>query len=237
MSDARQTPGFGARDSGLDTRGSGLGTRDSGDTIPVDLDVAIDAVAREMTEGEPSGALRARVLERIEQGRRHALPAVPRWAWAGAAAAVLLAVATAVWLTGPLRTPGDSPTTVARQRSGVPSPAAAGSGVTTVQPATASTDTPSPEGAPAGTPAGASRTRRAVAVQGTRAAGQEAAEDFKTVPALAEIEPLRFASVEPAPLHLTDMEISSIAEMPSIDIPSLDTGSNDPQSADPKKEK
>ena len=58
-----------------------------------------------MTEFEPSGALRARVLERIEQGRRHASPAVPRWAWAGAAAAVVLAVATAVWVARPVTGP------------------------------------------------------------------------------------------------------------------------------------
>ena len=75
------------------------------------------------------------------------------------------------------------------------------------------------------------------AAQGVWAAGNDAAEDFNAVPALAAIEPLRFASVGPAPLHIADVEITQISEMPSIEIPSLDPGSRDIQSADPKKEK
>ena len=102
--------------------------------MPVDLDAAIDTVAREMTEFEPSGALRARVLERIEQGRRHSSPAVPRWAWAGAAAAVLLAVATAVWIVSPMRTREVAQSAAAGQRSGAPPPAAAAPERPVVQP-------------------------------------------------------------------------------------------------------
>jgi hypothetical protein len=64
------------------------------------LDAAIDTVARDMTHAEPSGALRARVFDRIERGRRLAAPGVPKWAWSGAVAAVVLAVATAVWIAG-----------------------------------------------------------------------------------------------------------------------------------------
>jgi len=100
------------------------GTAQPAHVQPVDLDAAIDAVAREMTEFEPSGALRARVIGHIEQGRRHPSRAVPRWAWAGAAAAVTLAVATAVWVTGPMRAPGNTQTTVAEQRSTAPALAA-----------------------------------------------------------------------------------------------------------------
>jgi hypothetical protein len=85
--------------------------------------------------------------------------------------------------------------------------------------------------------AAAARASRAVAARGVRAAGNEAPEDFNAVPALAAIEPLRFAAVEPAPLHVADMEITQISEMPSIEIRSLDQGSHDIQSADPKKEK
>ena len=193
------------------------------------LDVTIDTVAREMTEGEPSGALRARVLERIEQGRRHASPGVPRWAWGGAAAATLmLAVAAAVWVVSPLRNLDTAQSTVAGQWAGGP-----GSERPAVQPAVVST-----QSAPAeGMPAASARRGRAVAVQGVQAAGLEGAQDFSAVPALAEIEPLRFASVEPPPLHIADVEISQITEMPSLEIPSLDPGSNDIQSADPKKEK
>ena len=197
--------------------------------MPTELDAAIDVVAREMTEGEPSGALRARVLERIEQGRRHASPGVPRWAWAGAAAATLmLAVAAAVWVVSPLRNQDTAQSTVAEQLAGGPA-----SERPAVQPATAPI-----QSAPAeGMPAASAPERRAAAAGGVEAAVLEGAQDFNAVPALAEIEPLRFASVEPAPLHIADVEISQITEMPSLEIPSLDPGSNDIQSADPKKEK
>ena len=200
----------------------------------MDFDAAIDAVAREMTAGEPSGALRARVLERIEQGRRRSAPALPRWAWAGAAAAAVLVLATAVWVARPAPAPRDARATAAEQRPAGPLPAAPGAKGPTIQPAATSVRAASPDGV-SETAARASRT--VAAAQGVWAAGNDAAEDFNAVPALAAIEPLRFASVGPAPLHIADMEITQISEMPSIEIPSLDPGSHDIQSADPKKEK
>ena len=196
------------------------------------LDVTIDTVARGMTEFEPSGALRARVLERIEQGRRLASPAVPRWAWAGAAAAVLLAVATAVWVARPVPAPGDAQTTVAEQRSGAPALAATGA-ERPVAPSAVSPGTVSPGGGLSATP----QTRRLAAAQGAQAAEADVLQDRHPVPALAEIEPLRFSTVEPHPLQLAAVEVAPLAAMPSIDIPSLGPGSNDIQSADPKKEK
>jgi len=199
--------------------------------MPADVDAAIDAVAREMTDAEPSAALRARVLDRIEQGGRRSSPALPRWAWAGAAAGVVLFVATAVWVVRPAPAPRDARATPAEQRPAGPPPAAPGAERPAIQPAATSVRAASPDGVSAS----AGRTRRAVAAPGARPA--EAAEAFDTVPALAAIEPLRLASVEPAPLHVADMEISPITEMPSIEIPSLDAGSHDIQSADPKKEK
>ena len=227
MSEARRGSGFGIRDSGF-------GDPASHGTTPVGLDAAIDSVAREMTGGEPSGALRARVLERIEQGRRHTSPAVARWAWAGAAASVLVfAVATALWMTRPMTAPGDARATIAEQRTGGPASLPAGSAETPVQSAAVSIQSASAEGMPAT----AARGGRALAVRGGRAAGIEAAQDLNTVPALAEIEPMRFAEVEPAPLHITDVEIAPITEIPSLDVPSLDPGSRDIQIADPKKEK
>jgi len=194
-----------------------------------------------MTEFEPSGAVRARVLERIEQGRRRSSPAVPRWAWAGAAAAVVLAVATAVWVARPMPAPGDARVTVAEQRVGTPSPGAAATARQATPPAAA------PESAaatsqfatasPAGASAAAARMSRAAAVRGAWAAEVEGAEDFHTVPALAEIEPLRFSAVEPDPLQIAAVNVAALPAMPSIDIPGLDPGSPDIQSADPKKEK
>jgi len=200
--------------------------------MPVDLDAAIDTVARGMTAFEPSGALRARVLERIEQGRRLASPAVPRWAWAGAAAAVLLAVATAVWVARPVPAPDGAQATVAERRSGAPSLAAAGA-ERPVGPSAVSPGTISPGGGLSATP----QTRRSAAARGVQTSEADVLPDRHPVPALAEIEPLRFSTVEPHPLQLAGVEVAPLAAMPSIDIPSLGPGSNDIQSADPKKEK
>ena len=233
MSETRRDSGFGIRSSGLDARDSGFGIRGSGRTAPVDLDSAIDTVAREMTDAEPSGALRARVLERIEQGRHRTSAGVPRWAWAGAAAAVVLAVATAVWVVSPLRNQDAAQSTVAGQVAGSPPSAAPRPEHPAVQFAAVSTQSASPEGS---SPA-AARVRQAVAARGVGAAGDEAAEDLHAVPALAEIKPLRFAAVGPAPLHIADVEITQMTEVPSIEIPSLDPGPHDIQSADSKKEK
>ena len=201
--------------------------------MPVDLDAAIDTVARQMTEGEPSGDLRARVFERIEQGRRRSSPAVPRWAWAGAAAAVLLAVAPAVWVVSPMRTRQVAQSALAGQRPGGPAPAAPAPERPAVQLAAISAEAASPAGAAAA----AARKSRAVAARGARAAEVEGAGDFHSVPALAEIEPLKFSAVEPDPLQIAAVNVSALPAMPSIDIPGLDPGSPDIQSADPKKEK
>ena len=221
MSDTRQDPGLGARDSGLETQDSGFGIRDSRNTTPVDLDAAIDTVARQMTEGEPSGALRARVLDEIVQDRRHAL-AVPRWAWAGAAAAVLVAVATSVWLVRPAPQPGGEPSSTVAQR-----------------PATAErvpTANSGPAPSAASSSAAAAPSARQVSVRLADRDVEEPPPESHLLPALAEIEPLRFASIEPVPLQLAGLEVASLTAVPSIEIPSLEWGSNEIQSADPKKE-
>jgi hypothetical protein len=198
----------------------------------VDLDSTIDAVARQMTEFEPSGALRARVLEHIEQGRRPGMPALPRWAWVSAAAAVVLAVATAVWVVSPMRAPGLASTTIAERRPGVPSPATGGTDHPVTQPAV------SPAALfPAGGSTARLRTRLAAAAQGAQTAEPGVPEDHHPVPALADIEPLRFSAVGPEPLQIAAVEVAPLAAVPSIDIPSLAPGSNDIQSADPNKEK
>jgi len=81
------------------------------------------------------------------------------------------------------------------------------------------------------------QTRRSAAGRGMQTSEADALPDRHPVPALAEIEPLRFSTVEPHPLQLAAVEVAPLAAMPSIDIPSLGPGSNDIQSADPKKEK
>ena len=226
MSDARQTPGFGTRDSGL-------GARESSSTTPVDLDAAIDIVAREMTAFEPSGALRARVLERIGEHRRHTMPAVPRWAWAGAVAAVALAVATTFWVTSPVPTSKAPQLTVAGNRTGGPSPAVPATG----KPAVHSAGVPAAASIQAGAGPTAAPTGRAAEVRRSRPAVVDVPADGHPVPALAEIEPLRFSAVEPDPLQIAAVEVAPLRASPTIDIPSLDQGSTDSQSTDTKKEK
>jgi len=65
---------------------------------------------------------------------------------------------------------------------------------------------------------------------------EEPLPESHLLPALAEIEPLRFASIEPEALQLAGLEVASLTAVPSIEIPSLGSGSNETQSADPKKE-
>jgi hypothetical protein len=198
--------------------------------MPPDLDAAIDAVAREMTEGEPSAALRARVLEQIEHGRRRSLPVGPRWAWASAAAVLTLAVLTAVWVFRPVPAPGGAQTAVAERQAGGPSPAAAGPSRRERPPSAVS-----PADGPSVTrPAVAGRAGRDALIRTVQA---RTFEDTHPVPALAEIEPLRFTAVEPDPLQIAAVEVAPLPPMSTIDIPSLDPGSGDIQSADSKKEK
>jgi hypothetical protein len=219
MSDARHNPGSGIRDSGF-------GTRDSEDTLPVELDAAIDAVAREMTAVEPSPALRARVLDRIEQASFRRSPSV-RWAWAGAAATVVLAVAAAVWVGRPAQVPGGSGATVAERRATIPQLPAAAQPQRPVETSVRS----------AAQPALAPRGTRTRPTRGIEPGASELAERRSLVPALADIPPLEFRAVEPGPLQIADVEVAPVPAMPEIDIPSLNPGPNDSQSVDPKKEK
>jgi hypothetical protein len=202
---------------------------------PVDdaqLGAAIEAVAQAMTEGEPSAALKARVLVQIRQEPRPFSAVLQRWAWAGAAAAVLLAVATAVWVVGPIRVEDSAQSAVAGQRSAPPLLPADSAATRATQPAVSAG-----AASPADVPTAAARTSRAPAARGVRAAEVEGVEDLHAVPALAEIEPLRFSAVEPDPLQIAAVNVAALPAMPSIEIPSLGTGSDDIQSADPKKEK
>ena len=195
------------------------------------LDSVIDTVARQMTEFEPSGDLKARVLDHLEQGRRRSLPAIPRWAWAVAPLAVVLAVVSAVWLAGPTRTPGKTETTLAEQRSGAAQTPAAGAERPVTKPAA-----PPEAVSPAGRLAAIARTSRPAAARGVPAAEDDDLRDRHPVPALAEIKPLMFSAVGPDPLQIAAMEVAPLTAMPPIDIPGLDPDPHDIQSADPKKE-
>jgi hypothetical protein len=198
---------------------------------PVDLDAAINTVAREMTGFEPSGALKARVLDRIDQGRRQSPFALSRWAWAGAAAAAVLALATAVWVARPVHE--EAHVAVTGQQPTAPSLVAASAEPRAGQPAGIQADAafiPTPSVA-------AARPGRSTTAPGTRVAPVETREELNVVPAMADIEPLTFAEVAPGPLQVAAVTVAPLPAMTSIDIPSLDPGSNDASSADPKKEK
>jgi hypothetical protein len=201
------------------------------------LDAAIDVVAREMTGVESSAAMRAQVLARIEQGRRRSGLVLPRWAWAGVAATMVLAVATGVWLTRPAPGPRGSEGLVAERRAPAPNVSDAALPRLVAQ---AGGEPGATAASPAGRPAPGARrlrvsTREAQSIAWTSAGA--VAEDDALVPALAAIEPLRFSAVEPAGLHIPGVEVAPLDALPTIDIPSLNPGSTDTQSADPKKEK
>jgi hypothetical protein len=220
MSEARRGSGFGTRDSGLGNTASNRAT-------PIDLDLAIDAVAREMTDVESPGDLRARVFERIEQERRRPVFALPEWAWAGAAASLLLAILTAIWFARPVQVPGGSDATVAEQRVTSPPVPPAAQPQRPVE--TPDSSVARPVLAPRGTHPGPLRT--------VEAGASEMAEETSLVSALAEIQPLKFSTVEPGPLQIADVEVAAFPTMPEIDMPSLNPGTNESPSVDPKKER
>jgi len=202
------------------------------------LDAAIDVVAREMTEVDPPASLRAQVLERIEQGRRRPGLVLPRWTWTGLAATMVLAVATGLWLTRPMPEPRGSKDIVAAQRGGRSDMTVAALSRPPAQPG-------GEPGATAASPAGRTGSgvyaQRVSATPGTRSTmgtdAGEVADGGALVPALAEIEPLRFSTFEPAALHIPGVEVAPLDARPTIDIPSLNPGSTDIRSADLKKEK
>jgi hypothetical protein len=186
-----------------------------------------------MTDAEPSGALRARVLEQIRQRPRWSLPAVPGWAWAGAAAAVVLFAAAAIWVVNPLQSPADTRMAVAGQQSGTPSSAVAAGG----REATPSVSPTSQTSATASRMVAVTPTSRAADARRAASIAVGADEDFHQVPAMAEIEPLRFPRVEPDPLQIDAVEMTPFPTIEPIDIPSLDRGPSDTQSVDSNKEK
>jgi hypothetical protein len=201
------------------------------------LDAAIDVVAREMTGLEPSSALRVRVLERIEQDRLRPGFAIPRWAGAGVAAVLVVAVATGLWLTRPVLGPGDSDGIVAERRAPAPTSSDRTPPRQVAQVGGEPGAMPSP---PAGQPAPGARALR-VPTRGAQAmawaSAGAVAEHDALVPALADITPLGFSTVEPAPIDVPGVEVTPLRTVPALDIPSLNPGSTDTQSADTKKEK
>ena len=241
MSDTRRNPGFGirpfdrlraapsnveGRDSGLDARGSGFcpstgsgppramsrgGTRDSHDTV--NMDAAIDVVAREMTDREPSGALRARVLERIRPERRRAAHGVPRRVMAAAAVSLLVIVATTIWFASRRDGQTDEPGAIAA------SPASATPGSETV-----ARGTVVPLRVAVGSSPSASRVRSGLRHQPSApTVSRDQAEEPAAIP-LVRLDPIP----NPPPVQIPALSIESVGVseliIQPIQIAPLDAG-------------
>jgi len=178
------------------------------------LDQAIDDVAQAMTAAEPPATLRADVLAGIERERtrRQIGGLLPRWAWAAAAAVVVLGVASAVWV---LR-PAPEPTQLAANTPG-----------STVAAAAPPVDAPSPSSAvPAATPAG---PRAAVRPQPTSRPGlpDDAGPSPLTGPAAIEIAPLG-----PEAIAVPGIAVGSLTEIEPLTLSTIGPGSPEPQRRD-----
>jgi len=219
MSDTRRDPGFGASNGWC--------------TTPAELDAAIDAVAREMTDAEPSVDLRANVLDAIERGGRRRAPSFPRWAWAGAAAGLLLAVATVAWLARPAQVPHAGGSTLDERRAASPvQPGPTHTQTTATADGAASPTTAEPQNlGVAETPAvnlAAARSGRGR--RGDRSEPDAAREAVALLPALPDIAPLALSDVEPAALDVPDADLAPLNVAPMGDIPTLDARSTDNRS-------
>jgi len=183
------------------------------------LDAAIDEVAREMTAAEPPATLRADVLARIarERGGRTDGLLVPRWAWAGAAAAAILivGVATTVWLSRTVPGPDRQPVTSARASASQPAPVTAP--VMSAAVTTASAH-----------PAQAARAARRPAAE-TRRLGLP--DDVGPAP-LAGPDAIDIAPLEPAAIAIPELRVAALGDIEPITVPTIGPGSPEPQRRD-----
>ena len=194
------------------------------------LDDVIDSVAREMTDAEPSAGLRASVLDAIERDGRRQAPAVPRWAWAGAAAGLVLAVATVGWLARPAQVPPAGGSAVAEHGPASLLPAgAAHARATAAADGAAGPATAEPQNLGATrTPAvdlAAARSGRAG--RGNRYEPDVAGAAVALLPALPDITPLALPDVEPVALDVPDVDVAPLNVAPMGDIPALEDRSAD----------
>ncbi len=159
-----------------------------------DLDRAIDAVARRMTSGEPSGSLRARVVDRLGERRT-----TRRFVWIGvpvaaAAAAIVLALLVARDRHVNVVTPAP---TVAHDRTAPPAAPPTTTTTTTPPSTSAATDVAANVATPARGPIRAGR------------------------PATAS--PSAVAALAPDVLDVKSIQLNAIEPAGSIRLPRLDT--------------
>ena len=247
MSDkGRDVPPSAPTNGGAFGEPRGPGIRDSAARhADVDLDAAIDMVAREMTNLDAPAAWRVRVMDRIggqKDGFRVPFWALgaPRGTWSAAAAMVAIVVAAGVWIEHGelLRGPAVNQVHVADLNNAAPGPHHPPPPPSTQ--GRAADVVGSGPGHPLDQPLNHMRIRLANPTIVANAIGEDArgdvAEEADFVHALADIEPLTFSAVGPAALNIPSVEVAPLGAVPTLDVPSLNPGSTDTRSPDPKKE-
>ena len=203
-------------------RESGVGSRESEPDRTPAFDAAIDDVAREMTAAEPPSALRADVLARIERertGRQSGL-FLPRWAWAGVAAVLVLGIATTAWFARTVPAPG------------------AGQIASTSMTAAPATSTPATPAATKASPAVQTMTASEQPTPGPRAALPAAVEQPVGLPddagpaALAGPVALDIAPLGPAAIDIPGLGVNTLGEIEPITVSTIGPGSAEPQRRD-----
>lgn len=247
MSDrGRDLPPLASTDSGASGQPPGLGNEDSAARhADVDLDAAIDMVARAMTNLDAPAAWQGRVMDRIGvQKHRFQVPfwalGAPRGSWAAVAAMVAIVVAAGVWIEQGelLRGPAANQVHLADLNIAAPSPRRPPLPPPT--PGRAAEAVGSGLGHAPGQPLTRVPIRWANPTIVANAVAEDArgdvADEGGFVPALADIEPLTWSAVGPAALDIPRVEVAPLGAMPTLDVPSLNPDSTGTRSTDPKKE-
>jgi hypothetical protein len=187
------------------------------------LDRAIDEVAREMTAAEPPSALRAEVLARIERerARRAGGLFLPRWAWAGVAAVLVLGTATTLWLTRTGPAPNQQASMTAPGPAAQPAPTRPGTLATA--PASPSVDTMIASAQPASGP------RAALPVAVAQPVGLP---DDAGPAALAGPDALDIAPLGPAAIAVSSLGVGALVDIEPITVSTIGPGSLEPQRRD-----
>lgn len=166
------------------------------------LDPAIDEIARELTDGQPSRGFSARVRERIERPAR-----ATGWTWQTAAALALVAVMVYVSWPGPTDRSAEAPVVATRSAPSGSSPA---SRPPAVEPREAT-----PREANAGVPQRIGPTRPLP----RRAVPRIPIDvDAPQIAALGEVNELTVSVAPPRDLDLPGLSVRDVT------IPPLDTG-------------
>jgi len=191
------------------------------------LDSAINQVAREMTAAEPSSALRAQVLARVERERsgRAAGLFLPRWAWASGVAVLVVSIAITGWLArtvpGPDAGQMASASTTALRPDAPPSTAAA-VGASPVL------DTTLAAAQPMTLPAAGPRAARPAAVPPQRIG---LPDDAGPSP-LAGPDAIDIAPLGPAAIAIPALGVTALGQIEPITVSTIGPGSPEPQRRD-----